>query len=185
MNFLELYGGNFSGYKAFEANPNSFDKLLQTISYLPSKIKSLITVHALGVSDTSGKDTLSDIGAGSQISSDGTLGIDVCRLDDKAYDFEPSLIKMDIESSETRALLGAYNIINDYHPILAISIYHNPEDLVDIPLWIKKTYPYYKIYTRKYYSTYTSMYEFVLYAIPPERLKVGATKKTKKPPTKL
>ena len=77
---------------------------------------------------------------------------------------------MDIEGSEFDALLGARQIIKDFSPILAISIYHKPEDLVDIPLWILNENPSYKLFVRKYYSSYTSMYELILYAVPPERL---------------
>lgn len=55
-------------------------------------------------------------------------------------------IKMDIEGSELAALKGAKNVINTYHPKLAISIYHKLEDLDEIPKFIKQIAPSYKFY---------------------------------------
>ena len=41
---------------------------------------------------------------------------------------------MDIEGSEVEALKGAVDLIRKNKPQLALSIYHNEDDLVDIPL---------------------------------------------------
>jgi len=46
-------------------------------------------------------------------------------------------IKMDIEGSERRALLGARQTIQRYHPRMAICVYHLPDDPVVIPLLIE------------------------------------------------
>ena len=55
---------------------------------------------------------------------------------------------MDIEGAEIKALEGAKEIIKKYKPKLAISIYHNPKDLIQIPIYLKKLLPEYKIYIR-------------------------------------
>jgi len=47
------------------------------------------------------------------------------------------VIKLDVEGEDHRALLGAKNIIRKSKPDLAISMYHSPHHLVDIPLWIE------------------------------------------------
>src|SRR5690606_33131118 len=46
-------------------------------------------------------------------------------------------IKMDIEGSETKALLGAVRSIERFKPKLAIAIYHGDYDIFGIPLLIK------------------------------------------------
>jgi len=74
-----------------------------------------------------------------------------------------TLIKFDIEGSELEALKGAYNTIKTNKPTLAICIYHKPEDIIDIPLYIIKNHNYYNLYIRKY--TWYPV-ETVLYCIP-------------------
>ena len=45
-------------------------------------------------------------------------------------------IKLDIEGSELMALRGAESSLKRWHPKLAISLYHRPEDFFAIPLWL-------------------------------------------------
>lgn len=76
-----------------------------------------------------------------------------------------AMIKMDIEGAELEALQGAENIIKRDHPILAISVYHKPEDILAIPEYILSVFEGYKLYLRHYSF---SWYDTVLYAIPEE-----------------
>ena len=46
------------------------------------------------------------------------------------------LLKMDIEGSELGALQGGEKALRRWRPRLAISLYHRPEDLFSIPLWL-------------------------------------------------
>ena len=69
---------------------------------------------------------------------------------------------MDIEGAELDALKGAVHTIQTYRPKLAISIYHKPEDLVEIPLYLMEIMPDYQFYIR-HYTTWLE--ETVLYAI--------------------
>ena len=72
-----------------------------------------------------------------------------------------TFIKLDIEGAELEALKGAQNTIRKYHPTLAISIYHKPEDIIELPAYIKSLEPGYNLYLRNYHLDCT---ETVLYA---------------------
>lgn len=69
---------------------------------------------------------------------------------------------MDIEGAELKALEGYQNILKAHKPKLAISIYHNFNDLWEIPLYIKKIVPEYKIYIRHHTNDF---YETMCYAV--------------------
>ncbi len=78
-----------------------------------------------------------------------------------------SFIKMDIEGAEKNAIEGAKEIIKKYNPILAVCIYHKPEDLYELPLLIKRIMgTHYKFYIRQYRYGQS---ETVLYAMPENR----------------
>lgn len=99
--------------------------------------------------------------AGSKITVHGEEKICVDSIDHVHAQEKVTLIKMDIEGSEKQALIGAENIIRRDRPKLAICIYHNPEDLFEIPFLIKKMVPEYKLYIRHHSDTYA---ETVVYA---------------------
>lgn len=83
--------------------------------------------------------------------------LDSCLVNDKV-----TFIKMDIEGSEQQALQGAKEIIRLNKPKMAISVYHRKNDLIEIPLFIKRLVPEYKLYLRHYSN---SPSETVLYAV--------------------
>jgi len=176
-NFLQLYGKNFESYDAFELLPDNFYRLNAVVESLPENIGSKIKTHQSGVSNTTRDTLVWGENKGARISWDNTgTPSKLSALDEVVYERRPSLLKMDIEGEEFPALLGAKQIINDFRPILAIAIYHSSEDLVNIPLWIKTVYPDYKLFVRKYYSYVCSLYELVLYAVPPNRFQRGLFK---------
>lgn len=97
----------------------------------------------------------------SKVAEDGVQQIDVVSLDDVVHD-KVTFIKLDVEGSEYKALLGASKIIQNDKPKLAISVYHKPEDIWELPAFISSLNPEYSFYLR-HYSTAAS--ETVLYAI--------------------
>ncbi len=83
-----------------------------------------------------------------------TTTIKIVSLDDKLEALKEvdniTYIKMDIEGSEYEALKGSIRTIKKYKPRLAVSIYHKPEDIYKLPLFIKEILPEYKLYIRHY-----------------------------------
>ncbi|MDD5010593.1 MAG: FkbM family methyltransferase [Phycisphaerae bacterium] len=86
----------------------------------------------------------------SSVCKNGSDVVQCVALDDCLNRYKPTLIKMDIEGSELEALKGAERIITSQNPQLAISVYHTPEHLWKIPLFIKKIVPNYKCFLRSH-----------------------------------
>lgn len=108
-------------------------------------------------------------GMASNISSKGTTVIQCVALDDAIPTLFPNLIKMDIEGAEYDALLGARQIIKTHTPGLAVSLYHRPEHLWQLPMLVESIAPgKYKFYMR---SHAMNDFDLVLYAIPVEQEK--------------
>jgi len=97
-----------------------------------------------------------------KISDHGDIEVQVRALDDMLKGKKVTFIKMDIEGAELNALKGAENIIKEQKPKLAISVYHKPQDIWEIPKLILDFVPGYKLYLRHYSFSNT---ETVLYAI--------------------
>lgn len=145
---------------AFEPDKNNYEKCLQV-----KETENLKQVEIFNLGLFNQKDVLSfdqfDNGS-SHISCSGKSKIDVVALDEVLFDKTITFIKMDIEGAELNALNGAANIIKRNRPKLAISIYHNPNHMIDIPLYLKTLIPDYNLYIR-HYSIYPQ--ETILYAI--------------------
>lgn len=101
-----------------------------------------------------------DDGTGSLINDDGEETIEVNSIDNILKGDEVTFIKMDIEGAELEALKGAKDTIRRFTPKLAICLYHKPDDIFEIPIYIKELVPEYKMGIR-HYSTY--LYDTVLY----------------------
>ena len=102
-------------------------------------------------------------GEGSSLTAEGGTLIPCVALDDALPGFRPNLIKMDIEGAEPDALRGAESLIRQYHPGLAICVYHRPGHLWEIPQLIARWRLGYRFYLRAHgYSDF----DVVLYALP-------------------
>jgi len=105
-------------------------------------------------------------GEASLLSNRGEEIIQCVSLDESAPFFNPTLIKMDIEGAEIEALHGAENIIAKFQPGLAISIYHAPEHLWEIPMLILEFANKHDLQYNYYLRTHAfNSFETVFYAI--------------------
>lgn len=110
-------------------------------------------------------------GTGEAASLQGAVGAPDARLirvvrGDQLFPFEKvDFIKVDAEGSDLNALLGMAELIRRSRPILAVSLYHKPQDLIELPIAIcalLKGLPY-RFYLRQHmYNSFDSVY----YAVP-------------------
>lgn len=145
--FLKVSGGVFEKYYCFELAESNFTSLQDYISQLEEGIRNRIVPINKGLSDQVGQIMYWDSDEGSAICECGNAKGYITTIDKEVHE-RISYIKMDIEGSELKALAGAKASIKKYTPKLAICLYHKPEDMWEIPLYIKKLVPEYKIYIR-------------------------------------
>lgn len=104
----------------------------------------------------------SGCGESSHIDAHGDSVIQCVKLDEAIPAFAPNLIKMDVEGAEIEALRGAKGIIEQNKPNLAISLYHFPSHIWEIPLLIHSWQLDYKFYIRGHEH---NSFDSVLYAL--------------------
>jgi len=73
-----------------------------------------------------------------------------------------TFLKLDVEGAELKALHGARETIVKHHPRMAICLYHKPEDILEIPVYLLSLSEEYRFYIRHYQM---SACETVLYAV--------------------
>ncbi|MBQ7654415.1 MAG: FkbM family methyltransferase, partial [Clostridia bacterium] len=100
-------------------------------------------------------------GRQSKISSSGNRQIEVISVDSLKEDF--SFIKMDVEGSEKKALLGAEKTIRKNLPKLYVCAYHRNEDIFELPLLINSFDERYEFYFRQH--KYIPAWESNFYAV--------------------
>ncbi|MFQ5675811.1 MAG: FkbM family methyltransferase, partial [bacterium] len=91
-----------------------------------------LTPNMSGINDTTAASTVRATSLDDFVETEGLAKVD--------------FVKMDIEGAELQALKGAEKVLRAFKPDLAICVYHRPEHLWQIPLWIKETVPDYNIY---------------------------------------
>ena len=161
--FLEVVDNKFKHIYSFEPDERLFKELSEFTASLPDEMSRKITPINAGVSHKT--DTFYMQGGGKAIyctNEESDRKVEVAAIDEACKEI-PTFIKMDIETFETYALLGAMDTIVKHKPKLAISIYHKFSDLWDIPLLLKLWAPSYKLYMRQYEFNQS---ETVIYALP-------------------
>ncbi len=145
-----------------EPSEYNFRKLYNYVT--ENKIKAIMICNA--VSDTNFLTHIEhdDISSSiSKINSSRPENVFAFKLDEVLGNFNPTHINMDIEGSELQALQGAAKSIIKTRPMLVISLYHGPTDIVDIPIYLFKLLKNYNWFIRCYGSHF---YDTVLYGIP-------------------
>lgn len=154
---VKLFYKNIPGCRVIALEPDEKNfELLQKIKLeglMPIKCGAWSEDTTLNFSDNGGGT------ADGKIAVSGNAKIEVKALDHLLECQAATYIKMDIEGAELEAIKGAKRIIGERRPKLAICLYHRPQDFFEIPLYIKKLNPNYKLYVHHHYN------DTVLYAV--------------------
>lgn len=167
--------GCFDGMSAYNALKWAKNKLNKVYAFEPdknnyqaceAKLKNLGCEYELiNAATWSEKTELAfeenSFGQASRISQSGENHVFADSIDNILNGRPATFIKLDVEGSELEALKGAEKTIKQYRPKLAVSLYHKPEDIVTLPIFIESLGMDYKYYIRHYQTRWC---ETILYA---------------------
>jgi len=162
LEFIKHYGENGNQIIAFEPDEENFSLLQKRTEFCKN-----ITLIKKGCSDAKGELRFNGGNTSSSaLNINGKVVIQVDKIDNYTDEnIHIGLIKMDIEGAEMAALNGAKETLQRDKPVLAISAYHKPDDLITIPQYIKSIDANYNLYVRYTYSCVFTLSELVIYAI--------------------
>ncbi|MBC7618344.1 MAG: FkbM family methyltransferase [Candidatus Saccharibacteria bacterium] len=147
----------------FEPDAANFAHLVSRIDRSARRVQCL----PLGLADRYGILSFNaGNGEGASISESGTAHIAVAALDTVLAGYTVDFIKLDVEGAELQALHGARQLIQRSRPVLALSLYHCPQDLWELPLALATMCEDYRFYIRQHFF---NSFESVLYAVPLQR----------------
>lgn len=159
-NAAQNMGQNLGRVIAFEPDPRNFKALESRVTRLKLAEQSSLHQAAVGAKEeTLYFNATGDMSA--SLSSAGGLEVKVEPLA-KYVSEENMYLKFDIEGHEETAITAALENIKAFKPQMAISVYHKPTDLWQIPLMLHKAVPEYKFYLRNHGIDAT---DFICYAL--------------------
>lgn len=140
--FLSATNNRFKKIYAVEADEKNYKKLI-------TKTENINYIETFNVAAWDKKETLffeKKKGRNSKIDSKGKIEIQADSVDNILNGREITMLKMDIEGSEEKALIGAKKTIKKYRPKLYVCAYHRNSDMFLLPLTIHEICPDYKIH---------------------------------------
>lgn len=163
--FIEWRRGNFGNIIALEPDAANFHKLTARVSRFPPAYTTRIELRQAAIWSHKGHVSfLATQSVGSSISDKGNNLVATETLDSFINLPDPLIIKLDIEGAERESISGGLAFIKSKKPILAISVYHNPNDLVSIFKLIESLNLGYKFFLRCHGGDGTDL---MLYCSPP------------------
>lgn len=154
--------GKIEALVCFEPDRIKFRKLIEYVNSNVDTIADFVLLLPLGVYECDCQVKFqSTSSSNSMISENGNTVIQCVAIDHVLPNFKPTFITMDIEGAELEAIKRASRTIRVHKPDLAVCVYHLPNHIWEIPLYLHSLVPEYRFYIRNY-TGYPS--ETVLYA---------------------
>lgn len=140
------WSGAYAHIYAFEPDEENGEACRQRIGQ-----QDKITVFSACLGRRNGTVCFTDSdGVGSRIDAHGSMVVPVVSLDEALNGKRVTFIKLDIEGAELDTLQGAEKLLCSQRPKLAICVYHKPEDIISIPMYIASLNLGYRFYLRHY-----------------------------------
>lgn len=166
--FIKINTGVFQHIYAFEPMSKNFDAINHRVKRLKLEWAlddDSISLFNIGIGgQSSAMEVSCSNGPASFIGEvqekSNSEGISVRKLDDLLNGKSLTFLKADIEGMEMEMLHGAKQLILDNKPKIAICVYHNIFDIIDITYYLKELVPEYKMAIRHHSP---SLSETVLY----------------------
>lgn len=164
LEFGFLTQDKFKKIYAFEPDSRCYEMCRDNLKMFSKEVRSRVIIYDYGLDEITGKLPFfkADIPGNSKTTKNGNAFISVKKLDDISECNDITFLKIHTEGNEFSVIKGASKLIKKNKPTIAVSLYHNLNELIHTPRLLHELVPEYKFFMR-HYSVGTS--ESVLYAI--------------------
>ena len=154
----------FEAVAAFEPQHENFSRLSEFVSSHSTTLPNA-EIFRCGLGDANEDAAVTHEASASRITKGGGDTVSVVAFDQVLPSFNPTLVKLDVEGYEARALAGASQSIRRCQPSVAVCIYHEPHHLWTLPKMLKRMLPNHSLALR--YHGFNG-FDSVAYAVPAE-----------------
>ena len=167
LEFVFRTGNRFRKICAFEPDPACAERCEANLQMFDKEVRDRVFFYDFGLDEINGTRPFerSTIPGNSRITEKAEESVRVQRLDDLPDCQDITFFKIHTEGTELSVIKGAAELIRRNRPVIAVSLYHNLKELVNVPLLLHGLVPEYR-FTMRHYSSGTG--ESVLYAVRKE-----------------
>ena len=165
--FIAQQGDRFSRIYAFEPDEINCRKLSAYVDSLGDEVARKVSIFNAGVGAERGTISFNPTGnMSASFTETGGVEVPVLPLQETVkVNGELVFLKFDVEGAEWEALKGAHELLVQSRPLLAISVYHQPDDLWRLPAYIDSLGLGYRLFLR---TQGEDGMDVICYAIPPQ-----------------
>ncbi len=176
LRFVDNFCPSVSEGIGIEPDNANYELLRNSVAASPDRIKNKVSIVNAGLGTGAGQKRFSGGKLqDSAFSQDGNMTVQTISVDDLLKDRKTSevYVKFDIEGAEHDAILGSRKLISSSAPILAISLYHKPGDLWELPKLVHGFAPEYRFFLRSHGEDGADLTAYACHKSLGENLPVG------------
>ena len=159
--FLQHTKGQYSSITAFEPDKKNFKKL---VKFIQETGLQKVDARNTGIYDKPGELLFAGkAGRNSSLTAKSGIPTPVDSVDHAFEGKRVSVLKLDVEGAEEKALLGAQRTISKWKPKILLSAYHKNSDMFRLPLLILQMNDEYRLFFRHhpYVPAWESNFYFI------------------------